>query len=201
MDFAQVVERLVERGWYAGGDFLPVEVLSSLAREARESWQRDLYHVAGIGHDHGHRIAREIRGDMILWVDESWQSEAMRIYRETVEALRLTLNRELFLGLESFEVQFARYASGAHYDRHVDRFDDRALRTISCILYLNEDWQPDDGGELRLHLADGSLDVEPRIGTWVIFRSETIEHEVRPVLRERFSLTGWFRRRALNPLL
>jgi SM-20-related protein len=201
MDFAPVVERLVEQGWYAGEGLLPREALSSLAKEARESWQAGQYHTAGIGHDHGHRIAREIRGDTILWVDASRQSEAMNSYRETVEALRLALNRELFLGLESFEIQFARYAEGAHYDRHIDRFSDRTLRTISCVLYLNEHWKAGDGGELRLHLADGSRDVQPRIGTWVIFRSEMIEHEVRPAIGERFSLTGWFRRRALNPLL
>lgn len=199
--FDPVVADLVERGWHAGDGLLPAPALRELAREAREAWSAGCYRAAGIGHDHGHRIVPDIRGDSILWVDESWSSAAMQAYRAAVEALRLALNRELFLGLESFEIQFARYADGAHYDRHIDRFSDHTLRTISCILYLNESWSRGDGGELRLHLPDGPREVEPRLGNWVIFRSELIEHEVRPAMRERYSLTGWFRRRALNPLL
>lgn len=201
MDFDHVVARLVERGWYSGDQFLRDNALRSLAREAREAWSSGRFKIAGIGHDHGHQVRPEIRGDHILWVDDGWSSEAMSAYRGAVEALRLTLNRELYLGLESFEIQFARYADGAHYDRHIDRFSDRTLRTISCILYLNPSWTPDQGGQLRLHLPEGPRDVEPRLGSWVIFRSELIEHEVLPAIAERYSLTGWFRRRALNPLL
>ena len=201
MDSDQIVARLVERGWASGDRFLPGDELRALAREAREAWTSGRFRVAGIGHDHGHQVRPDIRGDHILWVDDGWQSRAMTAYREAVEALRQALNRELSLGLESFEIQFARYADGAHYDRHIDRFSDRTLRTISCILYLNPSWPPDHGGQLRLHLPDGSRDVEPHLGTWVIFRSELIEHEVLPAVAERYSLTGWFRRRPLNPLL
>jgi len=201
MSCEAVVGGLVERGWYTGGDFLPMDALRSLAAESRQHWASGRYHQAGVGHDHGHRVAPDIRGDSILWVEESHQSPGVDAYRARIDELRQTLNRELFLGLESFEIQFARYADGAHYDRHIDRFTNRTLRTISCILYLNEGWKPSDGGQLTLHLTEGSLDIEPRLGSWVIFRSELIEHEVRPAVAERYSLTAWFRRRAINPLL
>jgi SM-20-related protein len=202
MSFEPVIADLVENGWHAGLELVPAAVVAALAREARDVWHADRYATAGIGREHGHRVAPDIRGDSIFWVDDGYRSAAMAAYRLVVEELRLTLNRELFLGLESFEIMFARYADGAHYARHVDRFSDLALRTISCILYLNEGWAPGDGGELLLHLPDGCREVAPRAGTWVIFRSELIEHEVRSALRERYSLTGWFRRRAVNsPLL
>ncbi len=199
--FGLMIEGLVERGWFAGEDLVPMACVRSLDRDARDVWGAGNYHAAGVGHDHGHTVEPEIRGDSICWIDEQYETEALRTYRASVEEMRLELNRELYLGLESIEIQFARYAAGAHYDRHIDRFSDRALRTISCILYLNHDWMHDDGGELRLHLDVGVHDIAPRAGTWVVFRSELIEHEVRPAKRERFSLTGWFRRRALNPLL
>jgi SM-20-related protein len=67
------------------------------------------------------------------------------------------------------------------------------------VLYLNEDWARDDGGELRLHLdaaeAGKIQDVLPVGGTLVLFLSEHFAHEVLPANRERLSLAGWFRTR------
>ena len=69
---------------------------------------------------------------------------------------------------------------------------------VSCSLYLNPGWSAGDGGLLRLHLNARPVDVPPRAGTLVLFRSDTVRHEVLPATRPRFSLTGWFRRRPLG---
>jgi SM-20-related protein len=193
--FDSMVSALVDRGWFVGDDLLPKETVSALGVEARRLFAEGWFRPAGVGRDRGHALRPEIRGDSILWIDEGHASAAISACRATLDELRMTLNRELFLGLESFEMHFARYPVGARYDRHLDRFYDQAARTISCILYLNESWEPDHGGQLRLWLENGAHDVPPAAGTWVIFRSELIEHEVRPANRERDSLTGWFRRR------
>ncbi|MFN4263018.1 MAG: 2OG-Fe(II) oxygenase [Thioalkalivibrionaceae bacterium] len=42
------------------------------------------------------------------------------------------------------------------------------------------------------------LDVAPRAGRLVMFRSDLIRHEVRPALRDRYSIAIWFRRRPIN---
>ena len=55
-------------------------------------------------------------------------------------------------------------------------------------------------GALRLYLdahAHGEyIDVLPESGRLVVFLSETFHHEVLPTRRERWSITGWFSRRA-----
>ncbi len=70
---------------------------------------------------------------------------------------------------------------------------------ISCILYLNPDWTPEDGGLLRIYPPDATdeagIDVVPHAGTFVCFLSDRIPHEVLPARRERFSLTGWMHRK------
>jgi SM-20-related protein len=112
------------------------------------------------------------------------------------EALRLELNQELMAGLVDFEGHFARYPAGAGYSRHVDQLSGSDVRVLSAVLYLNDEWSDEDGGQLRLHLGDGgSRDVTPLGGRLVVFRSEQFEHEVLPARRERLSFTGWFRRR------
>jgi SM-20-related protein len=48
-------------------------------------------------------------------------------------------------------------------------------------------------GELRLYLDDSIIDIVPRIGRTIIFKSELVEHEVRPTQGyERFAITTWF---------
>ena len=114
-----------------------------------------------------------------------------------MDGLRQALNRGLYLGLEDFECHFALYPPGAFYQKHLDRFRDDDRRTVSAVLYLNDDWQPQDGGELRLYLPDGAeREVPPLGGSLVLFLSSDFPHEVLPANRERLSLTGWFRRRA-----
>jgi len=104
----------------------------------------------------------------------------------------------LFLGLVSFEVHYAVYPPGTHYEKHRDRFRTSAERVLTAIVYLNEEWRADDGGSLRIYLSEDCTryhDVLPAAGMFVLFRSEMLLHEVLPARRERFSLTGWLRRR------
>jgi hypothetical protein len=74
-------------------------------------------------------------------------------------------------------------------------------RKLTCILYLNPDYAPGDGGHLRLLLLDKEcLDLDPRGGRMVIFWSDEIPHEVLPTKPEadatdqrydRYALTIW----------
>lgn len=48
-------------------------------------------------------------------------------------------------------------------------------------------------GELRLYLPKKIIDVTPRLGRAIIFKSEVVEHEVRPTLGyDRYAVTVWF---------
>ena len=117
-----------------------------------------------------------------------------------MDSLRQAINPGLVPGLEDFECHFALYPPGAFYRRHLDRFRDDDRRAVSAVFYLNQDWQPEDGGQLRMFLADDvEHDVQPQAGCLVVFLSGEVPHEVLPAGRERLSLTGWFRRRGNDP--
>lgn len=196
-----VADRLVEQGWSVSDSGLPAAVLSELERCCRSLWDSDSLRPAAIGRAGERQVRAEVRGDHIRWLDDCQPSAAHDAYRDAMAALRQTLNRSLLLGLDSYETHYALYPPGAGYRKHLDRFKDNPLRTVSVVLYLNSQWQPGDGGELRLHLPQGALDVEPRAGTLAVFMSDSIVHEVLPARRDRASLVGWFRRRPDNPLL
>ncbi|HXH03298.1 MAG TPA: 2OG-Fe(II) oxygenase, partial [Candidatus Competibacteraceae bacterium] len=167
--------------------------------ELLQAWAHGRFHSAGIGRGANHRLRPEIRSDRVYWLDESAGGLAQRRYLELLEALRLALNRELFLGLARFEGHFAVYPPGSHYRRHLDSFQGTRQRIVSTVLYLNPDWQVEDAGALRLYLpASGGeriVDVLPEDGNFVCFLSERIPHEVLPPRRRRLSVTGWFRLR------
>ena len=48
-------------------------------------------------------------------------------------------------------------------------------------------------GELRLYLNSKILDIVPRMGRTIVFKSTKVEHEVRPTQGyERLAITTWF---------
>jgi SM-20-related protein len=100
------------------------------------------------------------------------------------------------LGLKDFETHFTYYPAGSRYARHLDQFKTEDHRRISFVCYLNTEWRPGNGGELRFFLPqdDGTeslLDVAPIAGRLVCFRADTMEHEVLTAHKTRYSLTGW----------
>ena len=184
-----------ERGWAVDPAFLPEQAIAALRAEARLRDAAGEFHAAGIGRGAARVERSDIRGDRILWLDEHARCAAEVPLWQALSALQTTLNRGLFLGLDSFEGHYALYPPGAFYRRHRDRFRDDDARVVSCVLYLNEAWSADDGGALRIHLPQGARDIVPEGGVLVCFVAERFEHEVLPCARERLAVSGWFRRR------
>ncbi len=175
---------------------LPYELLHALSADCDAAERAGKLRVAGTGRAAVRHIDEILRGDSILWLERASPDAAQTEFLDHLDALRLALNRELLLGLHEVEAHYAYYPAGAGYARHRDRFRDDDSRVLSLVIYLNEDWGAGDGGELRLHLPGGALDVLPELGTSVLFLSAEIEHEVRPATRARRSIAGWFRRRS-----
>lgn len=201
---ARIASDLARCGWSVSDEFFGAqarEIIDALACEIRTLHINGRLQPAGIGRGAGAELRPEIRGDRTRWLDEGALSPAAAGYRKHMETLRDVLNRELFLGLSSLEAHFAAYPPGAFYRLHLDRFASSDERAISTTLYLNEDWCEADGGELRLDLPEGRMGILPVRGRLVVFRSDAIRHEVAPSRRERFSLTGWFRRRPMGRVI
>jgi len=192
---ANIIDDLVALGWSLQPGFISPSLTTQLARECRARHAAGELTPAGIGRGDGRLVNESIRSDSILWLDPG-QSEACDRYLRTIDELRLTINRELFLGLVDLECHFALYPPGGFYQRHLDRFRDDDRRTVTVVLYLNDaDWCAADGGALRMYLPEGERDILPLGGTLVCFMSDRIPHEVLPARRPRLALTGWIRRR------
>lgn len=193
-----IAERLADTGWIVVPQFLSEEVTRSLRDEALGLFRDGAFRAAGVGKGESWKLVPEIRNDQVHWLSEPFSDPQAR-YLGELEGLRLAINRSLYLGLWDFEGHYTVYAPGSRYKRHLDQFSYAKQRRVTCIVYLNDSWQTEDGGQLRLYL-DGEneapfLDVLPSGGTLACFLSDGYYHEVLPANRERLSLTGWFRTR------
>ena len=195
-----IADALAATGFAIAPDFVSRDDASALRGEALRRRAGGEFHAARVGRADSLLRDAAIRSDAICWLDADAASAPERALLARFDALRLALNRALFLGLAELEAHYACYAPGAGYARHLDRFRDDDARAISLVLYLNPHWRDEDGGALRLYSSaearEPVLEVAPRGGTLVALRSETIAHEVLAARAERFSVAGWLRRRA-----
>ncbi|MDH5785831.1 MAG: 2OG-Fe(II) oxygenase [Chromatiales bacterium] len=190
---------LARDGYAIVPNFLDNTTCAALAAEGQRQIDAGLLKMAGVGQGEEHSLRREIRSDHILWLDDGNSAPLQRQYLALLEAYRQEVNRQLFIGLFEFEGHLALYPPGSFYKRHLDRFRDDDRRTVTAILYLNDDWKEENGGQLRFYpngeKSSEYIDVLPEAGTFVTFLSHNYWHEVMPGNRERMSLTGWFKRR------
>lgn len=188
--FNRIADGLADQGLAIVDSFLsPAEVQDILNGDEFVNHKLH-FRKAGIGKI-DRQINEGIRGDFIQWIDPQVATEPERIYLQRLRELISFLNESLFLSLKDVEIHRTVYPIGTRYQRHLDQFRSDDHRKLSLICYLNEEWKNEEGGQLRVHLPDGSRDILPEAGRLVCFRSDKLEHEVLIATRERYSLTGW----------
>ena len=193
-----IIDQLAEHGWVVDQTLFSPEAIRQLQQCCLEQWQAGCFHEAAVGRAEQQGRRSEIRSDSVLWLESDATAPAIRHYFATLDHVRQAINQAFYMGLEDLESHFAVYPPGSFYKKHLDRFRDDDARALTAVLYLNEDWPADAGGQIRLYLDDAcsqSRDIAPSAGTLVLFLSDRFWHEVLPASRQRLSVTGWFRRR------
>lgn len=181
-------------------NFFTAEDVSVLRQSLLEKYEEDAFKKAAIGNKLNETIVKSIRGDVILWIEEANANKAESLFFNKINDLVSYLNRTCFLGILHKEFHYAIYPVSTYYKRHIDTFQNDDRRKLSFVCYLNEaGWLPENGGELVLYLDENGKEAEkviyPFPGRVVIFESQIIEHEVKPVNTERLSITGWLKTR------
>ena len=195
----RILSDLCERGFSVIEDYFGPQFCHLLRHESQDFWQTNQFHPATVGQGKQQRLENSVRGDHIFWIDKPAQGSGLMHYLASLDKLKQHLNQGLFLGLQDHEAHIAVYPEGTYYRRHLDQFKNDDRRSVSVILYLNEQWQPEDGGQLRIYTGendDEHIDVWPLAGQLVVFLSQRFEHEVMPAGRQRLSITAWLKRRS-----
>ena len=205
--FENIANDISSKGYSINPSALPEHLCYALTEHIKQMPTTN-FKRAGIGRATDLTVNDFVRTDEICWI--SGNSNAGKAWLDWAELLQKYLNRRLFLGLFSFESHFAHYAKGDFYKTHKDAFKGEENRVLSVVVYLNETWLSEDGGELVIYQdqqnfqqADDQITqpsthlelakVTPSFGTIAVFLSEEFPHEVLPAKRDRYSIAGWFR--------
>lgn len=176
-----IIDQFIRQDMYADVSSFFLSNLSSFSK-------------AGIGTAEDNTIRHDIRGDHTYWLDRK-RDTSLQTFWDLVDESIQVFNRYCYLSLSGYEFHLANYPPTAHYEKHLDQFNNRSNRLITVVIYLNENWKKEDGGELEMFLKDGSTKiVEPIAGRCVLFKSAEVPHQVLTSKKDRHSLTGWLLR-------
>ena len=194
--FESLVDQLADKGYALMDNFLSAEECTEIRAIIDRHEESGRLKKAGIGTGQDYQINRSIRGDLIRWIEPEQVAPVTQSYIGKLSMMMEYINRTLYLSLKDSELHYTVYPPGKRYQRHLDQLRLNDHRRLSVICYLNEDWLPEHGGELRLYIPEEGeteriKDVLPVAGRLICFRSDLLEHEVLPATRHRYSITGW----------
>jgi len=198
--YERIISELQKDHYSIVEDFFNLEEVAILRKTLLDKYEDDAFKRAAVGNRTNENVERSVRGDFILWINEADKGEVETIFFNKVNSLIEYLNKTCFLGILQKEFHYALYPQGTFYKRHLDTFHNDDRRKLSLVCYLNnEDWKPENGGELVLYSDKNGIEIAKNIyplpGRMVIFESQLLEHEVKTVSTPRLSITGWLKTR------
>ncbi|XP_029973202.1 prolyl hydroxylase EGLN3 isoform X2 [Salarias fasciatus] len=150
---------------------------------------------------------RNVRGDKIAWVSGAERGcEAVNFLLNLIDKLVSMCAGRLGTGTgtgagagtsirERSKAMVACYpGNGTGYVKHVDNHNYDGRR-ITCIYYLNKDWNAKHGGVLRIFPEGKSyvVDIQPLFDRLLLFWSDRRNpHEVQPSYATRYAITVWY---------
>jgi SM-20-related protein len=201
--FERLITGYMDNQLGIASDFLTDELAIALQKNLIQLAQDDQLHQAGVGSAARLSFKPKIRKDRIFWLDNKKNGPFELAFFARIEEFIQYLNETCYAGITDYEFHYALYESGCFYKRHKDQFKDDNKRQFTLITYLNDNWQPGDGGELVVYKNKDPKDsiaskreeiITPTIGKTVFFKSNELEHEVLHANTNRMSITGWLKK-------
>lgn len=190
--YEKLIQEILVKGHGSVDAWLDEKTTNILRKQLIQHYKNDHLHLAGIGKMDELHLEDSIRKDQIYWLNKTTNCPAEQCFFGAMNGFIHHLNMTCFAGIRSVEFHYALYEKGAYYKKHIDQFRNDKSRQFSVVFYLNENWIPENGGELVLYLKDEKKEITPNFGKLVCFRSD-IPHEVKTSQTQRMSLTGWLK--------
>jgi len=191
--FDALINSFVENRVGITQQFLSEELASHLKVNLQRLYKNEVFKQAGTGNDM--LVVRDqlVRSDEIYWLDRKHNDATENVFFDLMDEFVVYLNKECFTGICGYEFHYTRYEKGSFYKKHIDQFQKHGNRAYSMVMYLNENWEIADGGELCIHHPHEKQLISPLNRRAVFFKSSELAHEVMTTQVPRLSITGWFK--------
>lgn len=191
--FETIISSFLENRVGLVDTFLEEKLSAQLKKSLLKLHEQQQFKNAGIGSNARVTQDKLIRKDVIYWLDRAHDDVHENNFLDVMDAFVLYLNRTCYSGITGYEFHYAFYDKGSFYKRHLDQFKDDSKRAYSMIMYLNEEWEDKDGGQLCIYHPNETQTIAPTNGKCVFFKSSELEHEVLRSHQPRLSITGWLK--------
>ena len=192
--FEEIITSFLASGVGQSSNFLSNDLAMALKNNLLDLNRSNRMFQAGIGQNQDFHQDNLYRKDKVHWLEPKSRSDSEITFFKLIQEFIDFLNETCYAGISDFEFHYALYEKGSFYKKHLDQFAHNDSRKYSIILYLNDNWQQGDGGELVLYKDTLVEKIEPKLGTMVFFDSALLPHEVLETQVPRMSVTGWLKR-------
>lgn len=190
--FEALIDGLAAQDYGMSQTFLSQDLLQGLRDNLLHYRATGAMQPAGVGRKFSYAKNAEIRGDSIRWIEADSENIFEQRFQQHIQDFVAYLNQNCYTGIRDYEFHYAYYEPGSFYKRHLDQFKSHTGRKFSLVIYLNQDWALPEG-ELLLYPGEQTVAILPEFGGSIFFRSDELEHEVRPAQRLRMSIAGWLK--------
>lgn len=191
--FNTIIDSFIENKIGIAENFLSASLSFNLKENLKALFISNQLKSAGIGDSKNVAYDDLFRGDNIYWLDKKNNNIHENVFFDLMDSFVLYLNESCYTGINSYEFHYTLYETGSFYKKHIDQFRNNDNRKYSMIMYLNENWEKNDGGELCIHYQNSIQNISPTNGKIVFFQSNELEHEVLITNKPRMSITGWLK--------
>ncbi|XP_035674809.1 prolyl hydroxylase EGLN3-like [Branchiostoma floridae] len=194
-----IVRRLTADGICVVDNFLEETTGDAILAEVKSLREDGVFRDGQLVNQAAADTARNIRGDIITWV-EGKETNCRRIGHLVSRMDAIIMRCDSKLGKCKIngrtKAMVACYpGGGSRYVRHVDNPNGDG-RCVTCIYYLNKNWDVQkNGGLLRIFPQgrDEVADIEPRFNRLLFFWSDRRNpHEVQEAFATRYAITVWY---------
>lgn len=192
--FNTLIDKYIDEKVGIAEHFLSHSLSGSLKTNLTKLYAGKQLLAAKIGSSKNAIHSKDIRSDIIYWLDKDHNDPFENAFFDLMDSFVLHLNNTCYTGISGYEFHYTMYEPNTFYKKHIDQFQNNNSRKFSMIIYLNENWQQGDGGELCIYHADAITQIiAPTNGTIVFFKSSELPHEVLMNNKTRMSITGWLK--------
>lgn len=193
IEFERLIESYIGEKVGVSENFLSPALAMQLKENLQALYTQEKLILAGTGNNSVLKFDSTIRSDKVYWLDRAHNDIYENAFFDLVDGFVEYLNATCYAGITSYEFHYAMYEKGSFYKRHLDQFKNNTSRAFSMIMYLNDNWQVEDGGELCIYHTDTVQTVAPTNSKCIFFKSSELEHEVLCTHKPRMSITGWLK--------
>ncbi len=192
--FNTLIDTFVENKVGIAKNFLDDSLVANLKANLLNLYAQNKLRSAGTGNGSVAVQDKLMRGDLIYWLDRKNNDACENDFFKVMDSFVAHLNSTCFTGITGYEFHYTIYEPGSFYKKHIDQFRNNPSRQFSMIMYLNENWQEEDGGQICIYHDEAVQKILPQSGKSVFFKSNELAHEVLVSQKPRLSITGWLKK-------